>query len=204
MVYVYIGGIMKLNLKNENQINKFYKHLWFYKSFIFKHTKFYCDDDISIELSNIISALNIKNRRSRIDYIYDECCRILDDSVKIKNVCGFKDNKCSLHCKKNLNYTCGCCRKCIYKTNNGCPSKNVACKLFNCSEVRKLYTPLEFKDIKIALLLSYRQRLILKSDYFSLREDVLKDLYSYSIFYSVTRIYFRLIINYFKLLKVEK
>jgi hypothetical protein len=45
-------------------------------------------------------------------------------------------------------YKYGCCRICIYKSSKGCPSKNLACKLFNCSEVYKRRTVISYKDLK--------------------------------------------------------
>ena len=42
----------------------------------------------------------------------------------------------------------------------------------------------------------FLNQFIIKSDYFSTREDVLKDLYSYSFTYSTLRIVYRLVKNY--------
>lgn len=85
----------------------------------------------------------------------------------------------------------------MYKTDKGCSTKNLACKLFNCSEVYCRIKTIKFEDLRILKVLSFRQRLLVKSDYFSLRKDVLKDLYSYSITYSTIRIVIRLIKNFF-------
>ena len=87
---------------------------------------------------------------------------------------------------------------CIYQTKNGCPTKNLACKLFNCSEVRKRYKIIEYNDLKLLKVLSLKNQFIIKSDYFSKRKDVLKDLYSYSLIYSTLRIVYRLIRNFIK------
>ena len=91
----------------------------------------------------------------------------------------------------------GCCRKCLYQTNKGCPTKNLACKLFNCSEVTSRYDVIKYDDLKLLKLLSLKNQFIIKSDYFSTREDVLKDLYSYSLTYATLRIVCRLVKNYF-------
>lgn len=101
---------------------------------------------------------------------------------------------CTTKNNKN-NYTCGCCRLCPYKSCKGCTTKNIACKLFNCSEVTKRHKMLQYIDLKLLKVLSIRQRIIVKSDYFSKREDVLKDLYSYSFIYSCFRIFYRIIKN---------
>ena len=92
----------------------------------------------------------------------------------------------------------------MYQTNKGCPTKNLSCKLFNCSEVTSRYNTIKYDDLKILKLLSLKNRIIIKSDYFSKREDVLKDLYAYTLSYSTLRILYRLIINYIKLSKNNK
>ena len=63
------------------------------------------------------------------------------------------------------------------QTSTGCPSKNLTCKLFFCDEVKNKYEVITFKDLKLLKLLTRRQRLILKFDLFSTREEVLTDLY---------------------------
>jgi len=183
---------MFLKLENEKQIRNFYRILPLYKSILFKKINFETtsnDEQITI----IIKALNIKNRKQRITFIYDESCRLIDEKTKEKNICGFKNCKC--YTQRNNKYSYGCCRICRYKTDSGCPTKNLACKLFNCSEVKTRHKVIEYNDLKILKLLSIRQRFLVKSDYFTLREKVLKDLYSYSIVYSSIKIIFRLIFN---------
>lgn len=185
---------MYLKLENDKQIKKFYNLLPLYKSILFKKVKF--EIESNDEQTNIIvKGLNIKNRKQRIAFIYDESCKLIDKNTKGKNICGFKNCKC--YSQKNNNYTYGCCRMCRYKTNRGCPTKNLACKLFYCSEVKKYHNVIEYKDLKMLKLLNIRQRFLVKSDYFTLREDVLKDLYSYSFIYSSIKIIFRMTINIF-------
>ena len=146
-------------------------------------------------LEECINGLNIKNRYKRITYVYDTACSIIDSNTKGLNVCGFKNNKCYIQQKQNNGKCNGCCRLCKYQNSNGCPTKNLACKLFNCSEVKKRYKTIEYKDLAILKLLSLKNRLIVKSDYFSTREEVLKDLYAYTLTYSILRIFFRSIRN---------
>ena len=90
----------------------------------------------------------------------------------------------------------GCCRKCLYQTNKGCPTKNLACKLFNCSEVTSRYDVIKYDDLKLLKLLSLKNQFIIKSDYFSTREDVLKDLYAFTLTYSILRVISRNIRNF--------
>ena len=184
-------------ISNSNDYNKFLRKLSIYKSVLYYNTIFVVKNDINDNMIDyIINALNIKNRKKRITYIYDNSCKLIDDNNKNMNICGFKDNKC--YVQRNLNNVIcnGCCRKCLYQTNKGCPTKNLACKLFNCSEVTSRYDVIKYDDLKLLKLLSLKNQFIIKSDYFSTREDVLKDLYSYTFTYSTLRIVYRLVKNY--------
>ena len=88
---------------------------------------------------------------------------------------------------------------CIYQSTQGCQTKNLTCKLFTCSEIEKRCQIITFDDLKILKLLSYRNKMILKSDYFSKREDVINDLYYGSFFLWTVRIIIRLIDNFYAL-----
>ena len=182
-------------INDKPALDEFYRKLFFYKSFIFKKTTFTMETKYE-ELKPIIKALNIKKRKDRITYIYDEACRQIDNHYKNKNICGFKNNKCYVQQKLNNGTINGCCRMCQYQSEKGCKTINLTCKLFTCSEVEKRCT---FDDLKILNLLSYRNRMILKSDYFSKREDVIKDLYYGSFFLWTIRIIIRLINNFYTL-----
>lgn len=185
-----------VSIYNEKELEKFYSRLWVYKSFIYRFVKFKINTDINDDQLKIIeNALNIKNRKKRITYIFDTACDYIDNKNKGVNICGFRDGKCFVQqCKKN-NLVNGCCRKCIYRTSKGCPSKNVACKLFNCSEVTSRYETIKYEDLKMLKLYNFKNRTIVKHDYFTLREDALKDLYSYTFIYATFRIFIRFIIN---------
>lgn len=188
----------KIVVNNRNDYNRFVKKLFIYKSILYKNVFFELENIVEDEnLDYLIKGLNIKNRKKRIDFIYDMCCFMIDSKNSSINICGFVNNQCFVQ-RKNKNQECnGCCRKCIYQTSKGCSSKNLACKLFNCSEVKKRFETLSDKDLPLLKLLSLKNRLIVKSDYFSLREDVLKDLYCYSFIVSTIRIIFRLMKNMF-------
>ena len=181
-------------INNEHDYNAFLKKLKFYKTFWYHGTYFTIENNKQIPyIEYVVEALNIKNRKERIQYIYDQSCKIIDDRIGDKNICGFKNGKC--YTQKNTNLCNGCCRKCLYQTCHGCSTKNLTCKLFNCSEVRKRFHVLTFDDLKLFQLLSLKNKLIVKSDLFSSREDVLKDLYAYTLTYSGIRIIYRLIRN---------
>ena len=170
-------------INNKNNLLKF---LFIYRSFFFKFIKFETTLEDK-ESKIIIEALNIKGRKKRIYFIIDNLCNTIDDYHKGKNICGFKNSKCSCHRIKKLNYKNGCCRCCKYQTSKGCPSKNFACKMFNCSYVKNNYKVIEYKDLKLLKVLTPIQRYVLKSDYFSTIDEVTKDLYL-GPFYSLFRL----------------
>lgn len=196
MVGVYMRSKTIL-INNYSDYNKFLKKLNIYKSILYYNTLFAVKNNTNDNMIDyIVNALNIKNRKKRITYIYDSSCKLIDDDTKNSNICGFKNGKCYVQRNLNNGKCNGCCRKCLYQTNKGCPTKNLSCKLFNCSEVTSRYNTIKYDDLKILKLLSLKNRIIIKSDYFSRREDVLKDLYAYTLTYSTLRIVYRLFKNY--------
>ena len=154
---------------------KFIKKLFIYRTSIFKFTKFETDLKDK-ELNTIIQILNIKNKYKRMYLTIEKICEYIDDYYKEKNLCKFENCTCICHRNKNINYKNGCCRKCIYQSNKGCTTKNVACKLFYCSHAKENNKILKFEDIYLIKILTPFQRLILSSDYFQSIEEVSIDL----------------------------
>lgn len=190
--------IKVVKVKNKTALDKFYQKLFFYKRIWFKKTNFILDSNFE-ELKPIVEALNIKNRKQRITYIYDTACQQIDDHYQNKNICGFKNNKCYVQQKLKNGTINGCCRCCMYQSPKGCTTKNLTCKIFTCSEVEKRCQVIKFNDLKILNLLSYRNKMILKSDYFSKREDVINDLYYGSFLLWTIRIVIRMISTFYTL-----
>lgn len=184
-------------IESKEDYTKFIKRIILYKSILYINTEFQVKGcQVNDKIQQMINGLNIKNRYKRITYVYDTACNIIDSNTKGLNVCGFKNNKCYIQQKQNNGKCNGCCRLCKYQNSNGCSTKNLACKLFNCSEVKKRYKTVEYKDLDILKLLSLKNRLIVKSDYFATREDVLKDLYAFTLTYSILRVISRNIRNF--------
>lgn len=167
-------------INNDKDLNKFYRRLKFYKLFFYKNTIFKSNNE---EIKPIIRALNIKNRKDRITYIYDYACSYVDDYMKKqnKNPCGFKNCRCYTQHYKGCPYKNGCCRRCIFQSEKGCITSNLTCKLFYCSEVKKRYKTLSINDIKILKLFGLRQKEMIKSGYFISRESYINNLYIGSI-----------------------
>ena len=172
-----------------NDKEKLIRNLWLYRTFIFKFTMF-STESTDKEMIEIIEALNIKNRYKKIYFILDNACNYIDDYYKDFDTCKFKNSKCICYRNKNINYTNGCCRKCLYQSSNGCTTKNVACKLFLCSYAKTNINTINYKDIKILYLFNPFLRYLLINDYFSKIEDVSLDLYL-GFFIGSFRILFR-------------
>lgn len=158
------------------------KLLFLYRSCLFRFCSFYSDNN---DLREIVMALNIKNRRERITYVFDEAISVLNNYYS-DDLCQFKDGKCIVQREKNIDRVNGCCRLCPIVTDKGCPSVNIMCKLIYCKRALGNIKLLKMSDIKILKCLSPIQRLIILSDTFNTREEVIKDLY-YGPFYSVPR-----------------
>jgi hypothetical protein len=195
----------KIVIKSKDDLEKFYKRFWLYRSFLYRNVTFVLKED-KYNISNFISALNIKNRRKRIEYIYDQACDEVDNYYVSKNMCGFKNNQCYVQRKLKNGKINGCCRMCIHQSKTGCKTKNLTCKLFFCSEVKKRYKVLGINDINIIKLLTKRQRYILSNCYFTSKKEVLNDLYIGSIMIVLFRYCYRIVRNIFirKLMNRDK
>ena len=180
---------MKIIIKNDNELKRFYKKIKYYK---YLPIKFETNNE---EIKDIIYSLNIKNRNKRIEYIYDYICKFIDNYWNDINYCGFKYNKC--YC----NQINGCCRLCKYQSESGCTTSNLTCKFYYCTEVLKRHKVLKFKDLNILKLYSFRQKIIIKHSYFNSREEILFDLkYSFLVVFAL-----RLIIkNIIRIIHIKK
>lgn len=182
--------IKNITINKENDLIKLKRYLWVYRIPFFKFVHFNVKTyDRNKEIENVFKALNIKNRKNRIAFIYDIACKQIDDYNE-NNMCGFINGRCYVQRLTNKGVN-GCCRGCVYQSSEGCKTKNLTCKLFNCSEVRCRYKVIEFEDLIILKCLTFRQQLILKHDYFSSREEMINDLYYGSIIIFTTRIIYR-------------
>ena len=87
----------KIVVNNRNDYNRFVKKLFIYKSILYKNVYFELENIVEDEnLDYLIKGLNIKNRKKRIDFIYDMCCLIyvvlliinvlFREKIKIKSV----------------------------------------------------------------------------------------------------------------------
>lgn len=183
---------MVINVKNNKWIFLYKTNL--FKLFIYKTN--------NIDMQNIVNALNIKSRRKRITYVYEEAIKVINNYYS-DDLCQFKDNQCIAQRKNNSKTTNGCCRTCPLLTNNGCSSVNITCKLLYCKTALNNMKSLKLSDINILKCLSVGQRLILKTDYYSTKKQVINDLY-YGIVIYFIRSFFRDVKRDFKNIFIRK
>ena len=125
-----------LNIKNNNLFK-----LYFYR---FSKKKYTIYEDgkrtKNKELLEVEKVLNTKDKRKRIELIYDITCDYLD-SLNVLKLCDFKNGKCLRNRERNLR-DCGCCKNnkgeaCEYLGKNGCLIKCSGCKFFVCQPLKK-------------------------------------------------------------------
>ena len=94
-------------------------------------------------LDFIVSAINIKDKDQKYEYIYNRMCDYLDKNICI--LCDFKNDKCLANrCNKSVHNINGCCYFkglgfCEFFKNKRCSKKSLSCKLFMCNYVEKKY-----------------------------------------------------------------
>ena len=155
---------MKINLKST-------KLLFLYRSILFRRVKFKTDNN---ELRNVVNALNIKNKKNRIMYVYDEAIKYINNYYR-DDLCQFIDGRCIIQRKTNSLHVNGCCYRCPIVTDKGCPSSNFACKLIYCKTAIGNMKSLNFNKVMILKCLGISQRLVILSDFFCTREEILED-----------------------------
>ena len=139
------------------------------------------------QISQVIEALNIKDKKKRLTFVYNRACDILDDDFYGKNVCGFKNNKCFQDRKKKTKCD-GCCRcndnkkHCRYLINHICSTRCLACKFHICYTLKKKGYKYKVNDILVLkYLLNWKQRIMVYLDFFMTPEEVIEDLYKNNI-----------------------
>ena len=162
-------------INNKDDYQSFLKKLFFYKYYHF--TNFTIKNNIkSQELAIINNALNIKKKKERITYLYDETIKYIN-SYYHDDLCQFVNNQCFVQRERKDNSKFGCCFDCkLVKSGKGCPTSNVSCKLLYCKPALKNIKKLRIKDIDFLRCFSIFQRFILKYNFYSTREQVIKDL----------------------------
>ena len=190
-----VGKMKKVFIKSEKDL---YSKLFIYRSLLCKNREFFIEEKSSDDAKAICTALNIKNKKKRIEYVYDYCINRVDEFYREKNYCNFENGQCKCQREENSNRKNGCCLICVYQTENGCPTQNLSCKLFYCNEISKKQEMFPLRDLKILKVFGFRRRLIAIDNFFAKREDVITDIeVGLLTFYSLRAIY-RIIRNMVK------
>lgn len=155
------------------------KLLFLYRTFLFKFIKFNTKDK---KLVSIVNALNIKDRKLKLEYVYDEAIKYINTYYS-QDLCKFENNQCIAQRNGMSSNVNGCCRNCPLVTDSGCSSANLVCKLVYCKTALGNIKKLKFNHIPILRCLSIKQRIILRGSFFNTREQILKNL-NYGIIYS--------------------
>lgn len=175
-----------INIDNDN-FHSFLNKLYYYKrsnnQFIFKYSD---DFKYKKDCDSILKALNIKNKRERLSYIYDEVCDYLDNMFINDNRCEFKNNKCYSNRCKNFEKVNGCCSNnknvdCKYFDKNHCTIKCSGCKFYICPNLKKKVGPIKMKDIYITRLLSPRQKVVLRYTVFTPKDEIIDKMLKFRI-----------------------
>lgn len=182
----------KVIIKENNGIYKIpitLKVLKMKKKYFFEYNGKLYDKEIKCynksvkQISMLVHALNIKNKKERLSYMYERTCDLLDADFYGKNVCEFKCGKC-INDRLNNNLGGGCCcdsknhkDMCMYLSNSGCKIKCLTCKFHICRTLKKKGYRYKINDIyMLKYLLNFKQKIILYNDFFMTKEEILKDL----------------------------
>lgn len=173
---------------NNDNYNKYLKRIKYYKhskkDFKFNYSK---DFKYKEEFEKILKALNIKNKKERYSYIYDEVCDYLDNLFIKENMCEFHNDKCIANREKKFEKTCGCCVNnkgefCKYFEKDHCTIKCSGCKFFVCPTLKKKKGPIKIKDIPLAYyFFNKRQVIVLRYTLFTPKEEIVNKLIKFRI-----------------------
>lgn len=149
------------------------------------------NNEKNMEIIKCIKATFIKEKEKRIEYIYDQACKDLDEEFEKNNYCDFKEDICKAkrNCKEKA--TMGCCHKfknrilmsgglqeCPYLINKRCATQCITCKLFTCDAINVKF---KLRDIPlIQYFFNPIQKLIVKISFFTKKEKIIKRLVFFS------------------------
>jgi len=143
---------------------------------------------VPVILSKTLEALLQENIYKRYELIYDYICDELDKKFADNGICQFEGNRCIANRKHyNRDKIMGCCysfkynglqfsdvKLCEHQNEHKCNVKCLGCKLFTCDYLKKHGIRFSLSNMPIALaFFSKKQREILRTTFFTTKEDVL-------------------------------
>ena len=131
-------------------------------------------------LTDIATAINLKDKKELLNFIYDKTCDYLDYDFINKNKCVFKNNKCISDRNKDHVKDCGCCRSrngslCKYLVKGKCSIRNLGCKFFICPTLKKMGLRYKNKDFPLFnYFCNIREKIVLRYTIFIPKEKVIE------------------------------
>ena len=152
----------------------------------------------SIYTDDLINSLKVilnPDAKKSCEFIYDTVCEYLDLELSKNNFCDFQNDKCiASRANATAHPTMGCCYSfeyapffdlrltknvelCKHLNCKSCKTRCITCKLFTCTYLKK--QNIKFDTHKILLLdcfFNKKQHLIITSNFFKTREEILDKL----------------------------
>lgn len=137
------------------------------------------------EYLELIECFNIKDRKQRMEYIYDYLCNYFDKDMREHNYCEFhEDGTCIAN---RLGYSIhekdGCCYHqkkglCGYLTKTGCSNPNPSCKIYMCRYLNEKKKVPNYNTKKILLTKCFfrqKDHEYFKRHYFITKEEFISN-----------------------------
>ena len=165
-----------------------------------KKVRYIISNYYSNDVLKAFEALYINNEKERIEFLYNTIFDQLDEIWKNINPCGFCNNICEgIKHNQSPGNIDGCCysfeypkhtilsphftenlQKCKFfdKEKRRCSIKNLSCKFFVCSHVKKTTSfNIDMTDfLLVETFFSKKQKLILHYNYFRTQEEIIDKL----------------------------
>ena len=184
----------KIEITNEEEYRAFLKKLPLYRSILNRFTVFKISGSVhQDELKDLNQALNLKNRKKRMTFLFDRACDIIDAYNEANGISCRYNGGGICEDPKHQTRKNGCCCHCYLQKPPGCPTRNLSCKFYFCDHICKKFRPLTPDDIDLLKMFSWSEREIIKNNVFVTRETYIRLLClgSYLLFciYSVIKFY---------------
>ena len=182
--------MLKIKLDNKNYKKELKKVKKYIKECDGAGIKFKVNYDSNIKeeyktnFELIEKAINIKDKKERYSFIYDEVCKFLDNEYITKNLCDFKDNICAYYRSINeFDHKNGCCFSakrgglCNNLDLDHCKISSISCKLYSCPLLRNNKINFKMKNFPlIKYFFSIKQKYYIKYSFFKPKSYVMYKL----------------------------
>ncbi len=183
-----------ITINSEEEYQAFLKQLPKYRGLRGRFTTFAITGTVhKEELKDFETALNLKNRRKRMTFLFDRACDIIDRYNEENGITCSYNSEGICEDPKHQTRKNGCCCHCYLQSSTGCPSRNLSCKFYFCDHICKKFRPLTMEDIDLLKMFNWSEREIIKNNVFVTRRTYINLLClgSYLLFcvYSIVKFY---------------